>query len=304
MSKPVQILAGGAVVISQDSVLLVHRPRYDDWSFPKGKVDGTEIIPVTAVRECDEETGFRVALGPYLGIDNYDVAEGSKAVHYWSGTVREDVGFAPDEEVDEIAWVQVDQAPEKLTYEQDQIFLERALSVPVTSPLVILRHAKAMKRSDFSGDQDGLRPLSGKGRRQSKVLVDALDAFGIENLVSSPFVRCRETLHRYAKFLDTKIEVADALSEHGHEQDPDATRALITGLMHDPRPTVVCSHRPVMNTILETTLGVLGFNMSAIQEFPWANKLSPAAFFVVHRAFGPDGRVTLVNIEQHDVPGN
>lgn len=297
-------MAGGVVVLDKNRVLIVHRPHYDDWSFPKGKVDGTEIYPVTAVRECDEETGFTVALGPYLGIDKYPVPEGEKNVHYWSARVRENIGFAPDEEVDQIAWINIKTAGKKLTYKQDVEFLNRAVSLPPTSPLIILRHAKAMKRSDFQGSKDSLRPLSGKGRRQSKVLVDALDAYGIENLISSPFVRCRETLHRYAKYVDTKIEVSDPLSESGNEKDPAATADVVREALQNPAATVLCSHRPVMNTIMSTIATEFGFAASQLEVAPWETKLSPASFFVLHRHFHPDGSVTLVNIEQHDVPAN
>lgn len=302
VGKP--IMAGGVVVIQDNKVLLVHRPRYDDWSFPKGKVDGTEIYPVTAVRECDEETGFSVALGPYLGVDKYTVPEGDKHVHYWSARVREDIGFAPDEEVDRISWVRIKDVSKKLTYSQDIEFLDKAVVLPDSVPLIILRHAKAMKRSDFIGLKDALRPLSGKGRRQSKVLIDALDAYGIENLVSSPYVRCRETLHRYAKYLDTKIEVSDPLSESGNDKDPAATAQVVRELLHNPLPTALCSHRPVMATILAEVAAQFGLDSADLETAPWDTKLSPAAFFVLHRQFHPDGSVTLVNIEQHDAPAD
>ena len=292
MAKPV--MAAGTIVIDEGQVLLVHRPRYDDWSFPKGKVDGTEIFPVTAVRECDEETGYTVALGSYLTVDKYPIPEGEKHVHYWVARVREDLGFAPDEEVDEVLWVSIKAARKKLTYQQDRDLLDQAVSVPETSPLIVLRHAKAMKRSDFEGTKDSLRPLSGKGRRQSKVLVDVLDAYGIETLVSSPFVRCRETLQKFAKYIDTKIEVSDPLSEAGHESDPAATAEVVREFLHQPEPTVICSHRPVLGTIWETLSAALGADLDY--------KLSPGAFLVVHRHFEPDGTVTVVNIEQHDVP--
>jgi len=298
VSKPTQVRAAGTVVLKGERVLLVHRPRYDDWSFPKGKVEGTEMLPVTAVRECDEETGFATALGPYLGTDHYQIPEGEKVVHYWAARVREEIGFAPDEEVDQITWLTFADARKRLTYSQDYEFLNQAIQLPETSPLVILRHSKAMKRSDFAGANDSLRPLSGKGRRQSKILVDALDSYGIEHLISSPSVRCLETLQRYAKYLDTKIQVIDSLSESGHEAKPHETAAQVLDLLLDPAPTVVCSHRPVMSTITDALAS------RGIDHPLWNHKLSPAAFFVIHRQFNPDGSVTFVNIEQHDVPGN
>ena len=173
------IFAAGTVLIRDNEVLLVHRPRYDDWSFPKGKVDGAELLPLTAIRECDEETGFLPVLGPHLGVDRYDTPEGEKAVHYWRARVRENLGFAPDEEVDKVAWIPIDHVAEHLTYSQDLQFLQRAIALPPTSPLIILRHAKAVKRSDFTGKDDGERPLSGRGRRQSKTITDVLEGYGL-----------------------------------------------------------------------------------------------------------------------------
>jgi len=164
------ISAAGTILIRNGEVLLVHRPRYDDWSFPKGKVDGAELLSLTAIRECEEETGFLAVLGPNLGIDRYETSLGKKEVHYWRAQVLEDLGFAPDEEVDKIAWIPFDQVAKHLNYPQDLEFLERAIALPPTSPLIILRHAKAVKRSDFTGEDDSDRPLSGRGRRQSKIL--------------------------------------------------------------------------------------------------------------------------------------
>ena len=219
------ISAAGVVLLRNNEVLLVHRPRYDDWSFPKGKVDGAELLPLTAVRECDEETGFLAVLGPNIGLDRYDIPEGEKEVHYWRAHVREDLGFAPDEEVDKVAWVPVDQVAAHLTYPQDLEFLQRALELPPTSPLVILRHAKAVKRSDFTGKHDSDRPLSGRGRRQAKGIArHALEGYGIERVISSPMQRCQETVKRFVKQLSTTPILIDAISESGYEQQPPTSR--------------------------------------------------------------------------------
>src|SRR5215218_7323905 len=96
-------------------VLVVHRPSYDDWTFPKGKVDPGEALQVTAVREIFVETGLRVRLGPPLVQVSYPVAAGTKVVDYWSarvigpGTTEE---FEPNKEVDELRWVGVREARE------------------------------------------------------------------------------------------------------------------------------------------------------------------------------------------------
>ena len=298
------ISAAGVVLLRNNEVLLVHRPRYDDWSFPKGKVDGAELLPLTAVRECDEETGFLAVLGPNIGLDRYDIPEGGKEVHYWRAHVREDLGFAPDEEVDKVAWVPVDQVATHLTYPQDLEFLQRALELPPTSPLVILRHAKAVKRSDFTGKHDSDRPLSGRGRRQAKIIAEALEAYGIEQVISSPMQRCQETVKRFVKQLSTTPILIDAISESGYEQNPQHLDPAIELAMKDPAPTVLCSHRPVLDAILEAVATAGGISAAERTEGIWSTKLSPGSFFVAHRHIDPDGTVKIVAIEHHEVPGN
>ncbi len=298
------ISAAGVVLLRNNEVLLVHRPRYDDWSFPKGKVDGAELLPLTAVRECDEETGFLAVLGPNIGLDRYDIPEGEKEVHYWRAHVREDLGFAPDEEVDKVAWVPVDQVATHLTYPQDLEFLQRALELPPTSPLVILRHAKAVKRSDFTGKHDSDRPLSGRGRRQAKIIAEALEAYGIEQVISSPMQRCQETVKRFVKQLSTTPILIDAISESGYEQNPQHLDPAIELAMKDPAPTVLCSHRPVLDAILEAVATAGGISAAERTEGIWSTKLSPGSFFVAHRHIDPEGTVKIVAIEHHEVPGN
>ena len=298
------ISAAGVVLLRNNEVLLVHRPRYDDWSFPKGKVDGAELLPLTAVRECDEETGFLAVLEPNIGLDRYDIPEGEKEVHYWRAHVREDLGFAPDEEVDKVAWVPVDQVATHLTYPQDLEFLQRALELPPTSPLVILRHAKAVKRSDFTGKHDSDRPLSGRGRRQAKIIAEALEAYGIEQVISSPMQRCQETVKRFVKQLSTTPILIDAISESGYEQNPQHLDPAIELAMKDPAPTVLCSHRPVLDAILEAVATAGGISAAERTEGIWSTKLSPGSFFVAHRHIDPDGTVKIVAIEHHEVPGN
>lgn len=298
------ITAAGTILLRNNAVLLVHRPRYDDWSFPKGKVDGAEILPLTAVRECEEETGFLAVLGPNIGMDRYQIPEGGKEVHYWRAHVREDLGFAPDEEVDKIAWIPVDQVAGHLTYPQDVEFLQRALELPPTSPLVILRHAKAVKRSDFAGNDDGDRPLSGRGRRQSKIIAEALEGYGIEQVVSSPMRRCQETVKKFVKQLSTTPVLVEAISESGYEQNPQNLEPLIRSVMKDPTPAVLCSHRPVLDAILEIVIRVGKMSQTERNEGIWSTRLSPGSFMVVHRHIDPVGNVKIVALEHHEVPGN
>ena len=115
------VLAAGAVVFrSGGQVLLVHRPRYDDWSFPKGKLDPGEHAAVAAVREVAEETGLRVRLGPPLSPQRYEVSGGrTKHVSYWIGRAvgGDDVSaYRPNDEIDAVEWVPVEEAADRLSY--------------------------------------------------------------------------------------------------------------------------------------------------------------------------------------------
>lgn len=102
-------------------VLLVHRPRYDDWTFPKGKLEGDESWDQAARREVLEEAGLRcVPVERLVSVDYVDHRGRPKKVRYWSMTVIRDEGFAPNDECDERRWVGVDDARDLLTYERDR----------------------------------------------------------------------------------------------------------------------------------------------------------------------------------------
>ena len=149
------------------SVLLVHRPKYDDWSFPKGKVDLGERAVAAAVREAEEETGLKVRIGPPLGDQRYRVREGMKTVRYWSGRVIGDAdvsGYLPNAEIDDVAWVDIEKAPDLLTYAHDVDTLHEALERPYkTRTLIVLRHAVARSKKSWSR-KDSRRPLLAAGR--------------------------------------------------------------------------------------------------------------------------------------------
>jgi len=124
---PVVRAAGGVVVRgtgAEVTVLLVHRPAYDDWTFPKGKVDPGESDEDCAVREVEEETGLRCVLGRELQSTTYDDARGRpKLVRYWVMKVAGgELRF--EHEVDEARWLPVEEAEELLTYERDLALLQ------------------------------------------------------------------------------------------------------------------------------------------------------------------------------------
>ena len=301
------IRAAGVVVLDSPAeaterrFLAVHRPHRHDWSLPKGKVDPGETTPCTAVRECDEETGYRVVLGARLPSTHYVSGDAHKSVDYWVGHVRADEGFAPGEEVDEIRWVPVSEASAFLTYSDDAAIVRLAAGAPSTTPLIILRHAKAIRRGDFDGGDDADRPLSGRGRGEAKTLVNILDAYGIERVYSSPFKRCISTVSRFAKTIDTKIHLEPALGESGHESDPEATAARVRELLDSPAPTVLCTHRPVLPTVISSLGRSLGLTETAIHDdLSWDSRLAPGAMIVVHRE-RTDAGPRAVAVEQHQL---
>jgi 8-oxo-dGTP diphosphatase len=118
-----RIDAAGGVVEQDGRVLLVHRPRYDDWTFPKGKLDPDETSEDAALREVEEETGVRCSLGRELPSASYEVGGRPKLVRYWLMTPRAEGGFVPNDETDDLRWVTPDEARALLTYDRDRDLL-------------------------------------------------------------------------------------------------------------------------------------------------------------------------------------
>jgi 8-oxo-(d)GTP phosphatase len=276
--------------------LLIHRPHRSDWSLPKGKVDPGEHVITAAVRECDEETGLIPRLGVPLARQTYQAMGRPKTVDYWRAEVSDDEGFAPDDEVDEVRWVNVDDAAGLLTYPRDADLVRQAATLPPTSPLILLRHTQALKRADFAGSDDAERPLSGKGRSQAKALVPLLSAYGITEVHASDTVRCSETLRRFAKSIDTPIQAEPTMSEAGHAEHPKRTAKRLLALVADPAPIVLCSHRPVLPTLVQAIAGLRWSGSGDLDE-----KLPPGGFLVLHRLFDGESLPRIVSIERHSV---
>ncbi len=273
---PDVVAAGVVVWRTGREVLLVHRPRYDDWSFPKGKLDPGEAAPAAAVREVLEETGLRVRLGPPLADQTYAVGAGGKVVHYWVGWVRDDADddvstYEPNAEIDQVAWVPLAQARERLTYPRDRATL--AAAEPWrrrTRTLVVLRHGKATSRKAWDED-DRLRPLEPRGLEQAQRLVGVLPAWDVARLVSSSSTRCTQTLEPYADAAGHRLRTTDALTEEGATDSGVAD--IVAGLLERRRGSVLCTHRPVLPTVL-AALGVR------------PEVLDPGGFVVVHHRKG------------------
>jgi 8-oxo-dGTP diphosphatase len=275
------IVAAGAVVMRRrkgvGQVLLVHRPKYDDWSFPKGKLDPGEDPRSAAVREVLEETGARVRLGPSLTAQSYVVGNGTprtKLVHYWTARVRGDFKasrYIPNEEIDEVDWFDLDAAEDWLSYDRDRAVLAEALPFQRKShPLLVLRHADAVNRKVWSGDESE-RPLSPKGKAQAAALVPELAAYGVKRLVSSSARRCWTTLAPYGVAVDREIEVTDHLSEALATRE--RVMEEVEWLLGLEAAAAMCSHRPVLPWV---------FDAIGIDEPP----LDPAVAVAVHHRHG------------------
>jgi 8-oxo-dGTP diphosphatase len=124
-----EVKAAGGVPVRNGQVVLVHRPKYDDWTLPKGKLDRGESFEDAAVREVWEETSLTCRLGPELSETHYrDNKDRPKIVRWWVMEVEEEIPFEPNDEVDELAWLEPAEAEERLTYERDRVLIEEAVS--------------------------------------------------------------------------------------------------------------------------------------------------------------------------------
>jgi len=255
-----EVVSAGAVVLGpKGTVLLVHRPKYDDWSFPKGKLDRGEHPTAAAVREVEEETGVRVRLGVPLSSQRYPVRAGTKLVHYWVGRAVGDGDvsrYEPNEEIDEVAWFPLDKARRRLSYQFDVDTLDEALEhARKTRTLVVLRHSQARSRKAWRSD-DRERPLLATGKHQAAKLVPVLAAYDVRRLVSSTSTRCVQTLSPYAAATGRKLRTDQVLSEE--DASRKGVRAVIVSLTGalEERPAsagglVVCTHRPVLPLVFD-----------------------------------------------------
>ena len=119
--------AGGVVFDASGRVAVVHRPRHGDWSLPKGKLDPGEGWEAAALREIEEECNLRCELEDELPESNYKVGGHPKRVRWWRMRVVEDLGFTPDDEVDQLRWATPEEAATLLTYRADRALVNRAL---------------------------------------------------------------------------------------------------------------------------------------------------------------------------------
>ncbi|TIC88511.1 NUDIX hydrolase [Nocardioides sp. GY 10113] len=267
-------------------VLLVHRPKYDDWSFPKGKLERWEHPTAAAVREVAEETGVHVRLGPPLADQHYPVNDRPKTVHYWTGRVvggSDPRDFRPNAEIDAARWVPATKAATMLTHARDRDTLAEALGLrPKTRALVVLRHAAARSRSRWH-EEDTRRPLLADGEQHARRLVPLLAAYDVRRLVSSSSTRCLQTVAPYAEATGRDLEPRRRLSEE--RASADGVAAVMADLLADRGGVVVCTHRPVLPLVLDA-VGLNGTHRGG--------PLAPGEMLVVHLR-----KQRLVAVERH-----
>ncbi|MFL6128776.1 MAG: NUDIX hydrolase [Mycobacteriales bacterium] len=256
----VRIRAAGGLLWRQRSggdgveVALVHRPRYDDWSMPKGKLDGREHPLHAAVREVGEETGVRAVVGRRLPTQEYTLGPDRKVVDYWAMTAAEEtagVGFTPTHEVDAMRWLPAEEAADRLTYPRDRALLRAfAVAPQPTATMLLVRHARAGSRSSWSGD-DLLRPLDDAGRAQAAGLRRALPWFGPRRVLSADLLRCVQTVQELAADVGVPVEPEPALTEEAYEKDPQrAMDRLLASVGGEERVVVVCSQGGVIPDVV------------------------------------------------------
>ncbi len=311
------VLAAGALVWrlhrGQLQVLLIHRPRYDDWSFPKGKLDPGETLPECAVREVAEEIQLKVRLGVPLPLTRYEVSKKSKQgpvvqnkeVWYWAAEVLEGRPRPDGDETDDALWTDIKQARQMLTNpgdieplnELERLHGQHSLR---TVPFVVLRHAKAKPRSSWA-KAESERPLAATGKRQARSVERLLTAWRPRQIHSSPWKRCAESIAPYVKEHHHRIKYRKSLTEKRAKQNPGKAASRIRRSLEWMQPSLVCTHRPVLPIVLgelSRWLASPEFGHALPQQDPF---LRPGGIVVAQQAVDRGGRIVSLEVyEPHE----
>ncbi len=273
MTDHPSVLAAGGVLWRGDpqapEVALVHRPRYNDWTLPKGKLDRGEHPLVAAVREVREETGQQASAGRFLGRQHYTVSGPGgqvplKQVSYWS--MRAIAGdFVPGPEVDQLAWMTVKAARRAVSYRRDREPLRRFAALPADLHTVLLvRHARAGSRRLWHGP-DEARPLDAPGQRQALLLRDVALTFAPVAVHSAPLVRCRQTVSPLAEQLGVDIADEDALSDAAFARAGKAAVRRLRELARSHASLAVCSQGAAIPGLIQTLADSDGVAVSQVR---------------------------------------
>lgn len=296
--KP-KIFAAGVVLIKQSKfgpkVAVIHRPYRQDWSLPKGKIEIDELPQLAALRELKEETGLDCKLTNPLPDRLYYKENDLKQVFYWKAFLKGDAEFSVNEEVDELVWCSKKQLKAKLSYPDDYELAIDAINEKPTTPLILLRHAQAEKRADWSDryqkkpPTDTVRPLTKIGFNQLEKINQVLHAYGIEKVTSSDATRCVATVTRFASEINKPVHAFQNLNEFSWEVNPSPALNLIMEAMLDPTPQVICGHRPALPEIAK-------FIESQFQSVELNAALAPGSMLVIHRTIN-NGTISIKNAE-------
>lgn len=289
------ILAAGALVWRKSKekkieIAVIHRPKYNDWTIPKGKVELNESSIACAYREVIEETSIETEFGMYLGEVKYQSLDGPKQVSFWSAQVVKENTFTPNSEVDAIKWVEAAKAAKFLSLESDKEILSKFNKLKYESkPLVLLRHAKALSRDEWQGDDDD-RPLDSLGQMQAKRLLSIYQAFNLEQIHTSDAIRCYDTVEPMAKALGLRLEVSNKLSESAFKKDKEDAFDYARDLIKSDKRALLCSHNPILPKVLNKL--TKKSDVESDEE-----KLYPADAWVIHR-IGKE----VIQIDRIDAP--
>ena len=299
------IIAAGAIpwrlLDGKLQVLMIHRPKYDDWSWPKGKLDDGEAIAECAVREVKEEIGLDITLGLPLAATAYSVKQRTKVVYYWAARVDPATVVVPDgDECDKVQWVAARQAEGFLTNPTDAAPLKDLIAAHKAGhleakPFIVVRHAKAKPRGKWTR-AEGERPLAATGRRQAQAVSRLLEVWNPSHVASSPWVRCVQTITPYVSARSIKLKTVRAVTEHAANRHPKAAARAIRKLLERNRSQVICTHRPVLPTVL-TVLSAYS-SKTVAKVLPTADPyLEPGGVIVAHQL--PDSKHRIISLELH-----
>ena len=288
------IQAAGAVVWRNNKdkteVAIIHRPKYNDWSFPKGKLEIGESLIACAHREVFEETNIQTEFGPFLGDIEYLTPDGKKQVSFWAAKAITDKDFSPNSEVDQLKWVEVKKVKELLSLETDKKILAQFIKLDCdTKPFILLRHAKAITRDEWQGDDDD-RPLDSLGQNQAKRLLSIYQVYNIEQIHTSDAVRCYDTVNPMVKGLGIKLEVTGKLGESAYKKDKEKAFDYAKDLIKEDARILLCSHNPILPKMLNRLTKKSDVDADE-------GKLSPADGWVIHRS----GKA-IIQIDRIDAP--
>ena len=288
------IQAAGAIVWRDNKdkteVAIIHRPKYDDWSFPKGKLEIGESLITCAHREVLEETNIQTEFGPFLGDIEYLTPDGKKQVSFWAAKAVSDNDFKPNSEVDELNWIDIKKVKDLLTLETDKKILAQFVKLDFdTKPFVLLRHAKAVTRDEWQGDDDD-RPLDALGQNQANKLLAIYQVYNLEQIHTSDAVRCFDTVTPISKGSGIKLEVTGKLSESTYKKDKEKAFDYAKDLIKEDARILLCSHNPILPKMLNKLTKKSDVDADE-------GKLSPADAWVIHR----NGK-EIIQIDRIDAP--